>query len=65
MRVYMEATTDEIELPVAIADSPRELASIVGNKPSNIISSASKSRSGKKRKYISVDLEDEDEGIKI
>ena len=61
MRIFMEVTTDEYELPVAVADSATALAAIVGNTAKNIRSSAYRSRKGLKRKYISVDVEDEEE----
>lgn len=60
-RVYMMVTQDEYELPLAIADSPTELAAITNTARGNIISSASKHRKGirKRTRFVSVDIEDE------
>lgn len=59
MRIFMEVTMDEYQLPVAVADSPTELGELVGNTSENIRTSAYHHRYGKRRKYISVDVEDD------
>ena len=61
MRIFMEVTTDEYQLPGAVADSPAELGAMVGSSSENIRTSAYHSRKGKRRKYISVDVEDDQE----
>lgn len=61
IRIFMEVTTDEYQLPVAFAESATSLAEIVGDSPTNISSSAYRSRKGEKRKYISVDVEVEED----
>ena len=63
MKVWMEVTKDRYELPVAVADSIKELARIVGVSRDNIKSSASKRRRGllKRSRFVSVEIEDEEE----
>lgn len=46
MYVYMYVTTDKYELPIAIADSPKELAAILGT-TNNAVSSAISHKKGK------------------
>lgn len=62
IRIFMEITMDEYQLPVAVADSPAELGAMVGNTSENIRTSAYYSRKGQRRKYISVDVEGDQEG---
>ena len=59
MKVYMEVTQDKYELPVAVADSVRELAYVVGVKENTVcnIMSRAKKRGGR-CKYIKVELEE-------
>lgn len=58
--VYMKITKDEFELPVAVADSPKELAKIVGTKPNYILSSISHAKKdGYRSAYVKVILEDD------
>lgn len=59
MRIFMEVTMDEYQLPVAVADSPIKLAEIVGTTSQTIRSSAYHYRKGKRQRYISVDVEDD------
>lgn len=63
--VYMLITQDEYELPLAIADSPRELGKIIGVKSRTISTALVKSKKNKKKKgkYIKVfiEIESEDE----
>lgn len=44
--VWLKVTTDKYELPVAVADSAAELASLVGVKECNIYSSMSHVKNG-------------------
>ena len=61
MKIYMQVTQDEYELPIAIACTISELARKVGTDPCNIRSALCHARkSGKKSKYIVVVLEDEE-----
>lgn len=68
MKIWLAVTQDKFEFPVAIADSARELAQMVGVKPITILSSVSRSRKctrktnrGIRRKYFVVEVEDDDE----
>ena len=58
-RIYMQITQDALELPTAIADSPKELSEITGAKHQSVITIASKARHGRKvhPSFISVDVE--------
>lgn len=42
MKLYMKCTTDELELPLAVADSIPELAKMTGNSENTIRSSISR-----------------------
>ena len=53
--IYMMLSSDEYELPEAVADSPTELARITGTTRTNILSSISH---GYKR-FVKVVLEEE------
>lgn len=60
MIIYMKVTNDKYELPLAIADSVKELAGIVGKKPNRISSSMSHAKArGYKSPYRRVEIEDE------
>lgn len=61
--LYMEVTRDELALPVAFADSPRELAKICGVPSQTIITAISraanaKRKSDKRERFIRVSLDD-------
>lgn len=61
MTVWILVTKDEFELPVAIADTAKELARICGVSNRTIISGALRSKSGKvkKSRYIKVEIDDD------
>ena len=61
-RIYMQITQDSLELPTAIADSPKELAEITGAKHQSVITIASKARHGRKihPSFVSVDTEEDE-----
>lgn len=63
--VWMKVTHDEYELPVAVADSSRELAQICGVKLSSIYSIMSHAKNSYRNyswsPYIKVRLEDNEE----
>ncbi len=46
MKLYMRTTTDDMELPVAVADSPGELAEMVGTTKECVMSSISHKHKG-------------------
>ncbi len=52
----MQVTTDQYQLPVAVASTPLELAKLVGTSVNTIKSCISKGS----KKYIRVDVEDDD-----
>ena len=58
MTIYMQVTSDEYELPVAVADSVKKLAKLAGVNEKTIHSSISHMKSGRNRR---VEVEDEDE----
>lgn len=61
-RIYMQITQDSLQLPTAIADSPKELSDITGAKHQSVITIASKARHGRKvhPSFISVDVEEDE-----
>lgn len=65
MNLYMMTTRDKYELPLAIADSPSELAKITGASQNTILSCLShkKTRKNKTEKHFSrwhkVEVEDD------
>lgn len=63
MKLYLAITRDKYELPLAVADSPNELARMCGVKPNNVSSAISNWKSGKRRRscFICVDIEDGEE----
>lgn len=44
MKLYMRTTMDEYELPVAVAESARELARMIGTSPDVVYSCVNKRR---------------------
>lgn len=56
MKLYVRTTTDELELPVAVAGSAKELAEMTGTTAACVLSSISHGYKGWKR----VELEDDD-----
>ena len=56
-RLYLKTTRDELELPLAVADSPGELGRITGTKPNIICSSIAHGYKG----WCRVEVEDETE----
>lgn len=63
MKIWMKVTTDEYSLPLAIADSARELAQICGADKNVIQSTAAHHRKGrlKNPSYIYVNVEEGDD----
>lgn len=59
--IYMKVTKDEYELPIAVADSVKELSQITGNKSGTIKSSISQAKkNGGKSQYVKVNVEEEE-----
>lgn len=46
MTLYVKTTTDEYELPIAVAQSPAELAELLGTSAACVSSSISHKRAG-------------------
>lgn len=61
MTLYMKVTNDEYELPVAVADTGRELADMVGTTRGVIFSAISKGY----KTYQKVEVEDDDSSDNI
>ena len=61
MKLYLRVTKDKYELPVAVADSPRELAKMCGVAKSGILSAISHEKSGRTHSsiYKLVEVEDD------
>ena len=61
MKLYLRVTKDKYELPVAVADSPRELAKMTGVSRDGILSALSHVRAGqvKSSVYKVVEVEDD------
>lgn len=63
MFLYLKTTTDEYELPLAVAASPRELAKLTGTSERSMASIISRLKNGKKegtRCYHIVEVEDDE-----
>lgn len=59
MKLYIKTTTDELELPLAVAGSAKELAEITGTTAACVLSSISHKHKGWQR----VEVDDDDENI--
>lgn len=61
MFLWLMITTDKYELPLAVADSPRELSKLVGVSYQNIKTSIYLAKCGriKYSKYIKVEVDDD------
>lgn len=57
MKLYLKVTRDKYELPVAVAESPKELAIMLGTTKNNVLSSISK----KRHTWVMVEVEDGEE----
>lgn len=60
MFIYMKVSNDKYQLPVAVADTAKELAEICNTTANNIYSHISKNEKGiyKKVVYIKVEIEE-------
>ena len=63
MKLYLQVTRDKYELPLAIADSPAELARITGAKPATVASTLSHYRHGRYTRTQFVEVEIDEEAI--
>lgn len=61
MKVYIQVTRDKYELPVAVADSPSELARMTGANRNTVNSTLALFRKGKYKnpKYREVEIDDD------
>lgn len=55
MTLYLRTTTDKLELPVAVAESPTELGRMLGLAPGSVSTSISKHHKG----WFKLEVEDE------
>lgn len=64
MKIYMAVTKDEYQLPLAVADSPTELAQICSVNVSTVNTIVSRWRRGiiQKPRYVYVEIGDEEGG---
>lgn len=56
MTLYLKTTLDEYELPIAVAESPKELAALLGTTPGCVMSSLSHKRAG----WYKIEVEEDD-----
>ena len=61
MTIWMKVTKDKYELPIAVADSPMELARILGISSNTINSSISHVKTGKIKTSVFKKVEVDDE----
>ena len=63
MTLYLAVSADKYELPIAVADSARELERILGLGKGTVTSHISKVRHGtlRKQKYFKIEIDDEEE----
>ena len=57
MKLYLKTTTDDLELPIAVAESPGELAKILGTSKNSVLSCLGHHCAG----WIRLEVEDEEE----
>ena len=60
MKLYMEITTDEYELPLAVADNPTDLARMLHVDRSSVWLCLHRNKGIKKSKYIVVEIEEDE-----
>jgi hypothetical protein len=63
MVLYLAVSPDRYGLPIAVADSARELERMLGLGRGTVISHISKVRHGtlRKQKYLKIEIDDEEE----
>lgn len=61
MTLYMEITKDKYELPVAVADTPSELARLRGVALSTISHALSRPNQKRHRKYVKIEVEEDEQ----
>lgn len=62
MKLYMRTTTDELELPIAVAGSAKELAKMTGTTAASVLSSISHKHKGWERVEVEDDSGNNDAG---
>lgn len=61
MTLWMEVTTDDLELPLVVAGSVTELARKIGKTNNTISSSVSKAKTrGYRSRYVKVEIDEEE-----
>lgn len=61
MKIYMQVTKDEYELPLAVATNPAELSRITGKSIGAIQRAISRHRQGIKSGFVKVVIDDTEE----
>ena len=59
-KVYMEVTRDRYSLPIAVADTPTELAKMRGVKVQQVYQALKNESKLKKPRFVRVDVEEEE-----
>ena len=59
-KVYMEVTRDRYSLPIAVADTPTELAKMRGVKVQKVYQALKNERKTKKPRFVRVEIEEEE-----
>ena len=61
MKIYMKVTRDKYQLPIAVADSPKELGKMCGCSANSVSSAISRLKSGQlhRPRFVCVDVDDE------
>ena len=62
MKLYIKVSNDKYELPIAVADSPAELAAVLGVKRESILSMLTRQVGGYHRVEIEPDLYPDNDG---
>lgn len=61
MTLYMHITKDELELPLAVADTVEELARMVGVRGNSIFGAMGRAKKdGRKCAYVKVEIDEEE-----
>lgn len=58
-KLYMEVTMDKYSIPLAVADTPRELAKLRGVTNTQVLTGLNKSERYRYPRFVKVEVEDE------
>lgn len=62
-KIYMAVTRDELSLPLAVADSRKELAKMLGVAPNTISKEIRRGEKGMRSGYIKIEVGDNDAAL--